>query len=493
MELLRLLRLQGRRHRSLPGARRRARAAGHPGQRRRPRLGRDGHGLGRPRRHGCGHGHHARRGPRAGDAGRPPGAHGAAATARRSPAWSRGSEVGADARGVTGQTLDMNGGASPGALRARREGAAKPRFNADLAHFSASARASRRGRGCRAHARCTRHRSLSYPGAFDLGSQACSLAAPTRSGADGASVRGDCGSGLEAAPRPSHSAGSRWWITSATSPSADDGLAAGDGPLVTPLDVEPRMAAGFVALPDREGRRGRALRAADACPPRSSRMARSRGIRTAAPRHVAGARPRGWKPSLPEHDAKRGGRRGGARALLVEEEFGAARTSPRWIPPLGAGPAPARGAPDRLRRSRGCGGLGSVEQRRAAKRAALSAWTGASRRRACSRRTSRAAARVHPRAGVDTAIDPEDDAPRESAAEPRLVAMGDTCGKAASTFSSTLSPRPRTTRFPCGRTRARVQRAPSAMRRRRAGPRSPRRPAGPTGPATCAAPWSPPT
>lgn len=268
---------------------------------------------------------------------------------------------------------------------------------------------------------------------FDLGSQARSLA-PALARA-GASVEVFCGSGPEAGLAPfaqrriqvvDHaSADATFGVTTVSLPAM--------GPDVTPLDLEPRMAEGFGAFLDRERPEVVHFERLDVFGTALVEEARSRGIRTvycAADTWPAHDRASLLLPDMTPFEL--GDAEAEARALLVEEEFGA---GPLDLASMDSAAAervqhllgePLTDSEDvaRLREA-----SESVEQRRAAKRAALSA---VDRRFATTRLLAKnlsasvGRAFTFRAAGVDTALFRAPDAPRESAAEPRLVAMGDT-------------------------------------------------------------------
>lgn len=268
---------------------------------------------------------------------------------------------------------------------------------------------------------------------FDLGSQARSLA-PALARA-GASVEVFCGSGPEAGLAPfaqrriqvvDHaSADVAFGVTTVSLPAM--------GPDATPVDLEPRLAEGFGAFLDRERPEVVHFERLDVFGAALVEQARSRGIRTvycAADTWPAHDRASLLLPDLTPFEL--GNAEAEARALLVEEEFGA---GPLDLASMDADAAlrvrhllaePLTDPRDvaRLRDA-----SEAVEERRAAKRAALSA---VDRRFATTRLLAKNLSASVGRAftfraiGVDKSLFHSPDTPREAAALSRPVAMGDT-------------------------------------------------------------------
>ncbi|MEE2941681.1 MAG: glycosyltransferase [Planctomycetota bacterium] len=268
---------------------------------------------------------------------------------------------------------------------------------------------------------------------FDLGSQARSLA-PALARA-GASVEVFCGSGPEAGLPPfaqrraevvDHaSADATFGVTTVSLPAM--------GPDAAPLDLELRLAEGFGAFLDRERPEVVHFERLDVFGTALVEEARSRGIRTvycAADTWPAHDRASLLLPDMTPFEL--GDAEAEARALLVVAELGAG--------PLDLAATDAAGAarvrhllaepltdPEDVARLRDASE--AVEQRRAAKRVALSA---VDRRFATTRLLAKnlsasvGRAFTFRAAGVDAALFRAPDAARAAAAEPRLVAMGDT-------------------------------------------------------------------
>ena len=268
---------------------------------------------------------------------------------------------------------------------------------------------------------------------FDLGSQARSLA-PALARA-GASVEVFCGAGPEAGLTAF--AQRRIQVMDHVSGDATFGVTTVSLPAMSPdaapLDLEPRLAEGFGAFLDRERPEVVHFERLDAFGTALVDEARSRGIQTvycAADTWPAHDRASLLLPDMTPFDL--GDAEAEARALLVEEEFGAGPLDLSSMEGAAAGRVrhllsePLADLEDvaRLRDA-----SEAVEQRRAAKREALSA---VDRRFATTRLLAKnlsasvGRAFTFRAAGVDTALFRLPDAPAGAAAEPRLVAMGDT-------------------------------------------------------------------
>lgn len=266
---------------------------------------------------------------------------------------------------------------------------------------------------------------------FDLGSQVRSLA-PALARA-GASVEVFCGTGEEAGLAPfaqrraeviDHVGGqATFGVTTVALPSAE----------AEPADLEERLAEGFGAFLDRERPQVVHFERLDVFGTDLVREARARGIRTvycAADTWPAHDRASLLLPDLEPFELGDG--EAEARALLVEEEFGAGpldtqsmeTAAARRVRHLLGEPLTDLDDVARLREA-----SEAVEQRRATKRIALSA---VDRRFATTRLLAKnlsasvGRAFTFRAAGVDTSLFQAPDAPRDAAEEPRVVAMGDT-------------------------------------------------------------------